>query len=295
MQRAEGTATVGSELGGQVLRFTRVVMVIDLTGLVIVALGPVFVPDNSERFFAWTIAVPMVAAMIGAGYAAALPSLLWALTEKEWLRIRVLIVAGLALTSCILFFTLRDLSLFHLTEGPGTAIFVGWVWLVAYILLPPLNIVVLILQERARGGGRAPVIQPLSPASRGLLVVYTAVLAVFGVLLLFSFGTVDDIWPFGLTRLGAGAIGQWFLTVAVAMGWSAREGDWVRIRLLAPFYPLYFLFALIAVARTSGDLADGASGWVFVAALVVSLVLFATTMWSEERRYRESPAAVRAA
>jgi hypothetical protein len=294
MRSAEETVA-GSELGGPVLRFTRIVMVIDLTGLVIVALGPVFVPDDTERFFAWTIAVPMVAAMIGAGYAAALPSLLWALTEKAWLRIRVLIVAGLALTSCILFFTLRDLSLFHLTEGPGTAIFVGWVWLVAYILLPPLNIVVLVLQERARGGGRPPAIQPLLPVTRGVLVVYTAVLVVFGVLLLFSFGTVDDVWPFGLTRLGAGAIGQWFLTVAVAMGWSAREGDWVRIRLLAPFYPLYFAFALIAVARTSGDLSDDPQGWIFVATLVVSLVLFVATMWTEERRYRGSAAAVPAA
>jgi hypothetical protein len=294
MRSVEATAA-GSALGGPVLRFTRVVMVVDLTGLIIVALGPVLVPDDTERFFAWTIAVPMVAAMIGAGYAAALPSLLWALTEKEWLRIRVLIVAGLALTSCILFFTLRDLSLFHLTDGPGTAIFVGWVWLVAYILLPPLNIVVLVLQERARGGERPPAIQPLMSLTRGVLLVYTAVLVVFGVLLLFSFGTIDDAWPFGLTRLGAGAIGQWFLTVAVAMGWSAREGDWVRIRLLAPFYPLYFLFALIAVARTSGDLADDASGWVFVGSLAVSLVLFSALMGAEERRYRGSPAAVRTA
>jgi hypothetical protein len=133
------------------------------------------------------------------------------------------------------------------------------------------------------------------PLTRGVLVVYTAVLVVFGVLLLFSFGTVDDVWPFGLTRLGAGAIGQWFLTVAVAMGWSAREGDWVRIRLLAPFYPLYFLFALVAVARTSDDLADGGSGWAFVASLAVSLVLFAALMWREERRYRGSPAALRTA
>lgn len=94
--------------------------------------------------------------------------------------------------------------------------------------------------------------------------------------------------------MGAGAIGQWFLTVAVAMGRSAREADWVKIRLLAPFYPLYFPFALIAVARTSGDLSDDASGWLFVASLAASLVLFAALMWAEERRYRGSPAAVRA-
>lgn len=109
-------------------------------------------------------------------------------------------------------------------------------------------------------------------------------------MLLFSFGSLEDIWPFGLTRLGAGAHGQWFLTVAVAMAWSARENDWWRIRLLAPFYPLFFTFVLLQAARTSGDFAGGSKGAIFVGAFAVSAVVFAVLMIAEERRFRRSAA-----
>jgi hypothetical protein len=74
------------------------------------------------------------------------------------------------------------------------------------------------------------------------------------------------------------------------MGWSAREGDFARIRVLAPFFPLYFVLALLAVARTSGDLVEG-RGTVFVAALAISAVVFGALMWAEERRYRASASA----
>ena len=50
---AEETGSVtGSELGGPVLGFTRLVMAIDLTGLMVVALAPVLVPGSTARFFA---------------------------------------------------------------------------------------------------------------------------------------------------------------------------------------------------------------------------------------------------
>ena len=285
MQQAGTSAR--SRLGGPVLRYTKIVMAIDITGLVIVALGPVLVPGSTEEYFAWTVAVPLTAAMIGAGYAAALPSILWALALHDWLRIRIMIVAGLALTSFILLFTLRDLSAFHLTEGGAIAIFVGWVWLVAYVCLPPLNIVALVLQEKARTPGDGPRLQPILPWTRVAFVVWAAFLGVFGLLLMFAFSSLGDVWPWGVNRLAAGAMGQWLLTVSIAMGWSAREGDYARIRVLAPFFPLYFVLALLAVARTSGDLIDG-RGTVLVAFLAVSAVLFAALMWAEERRYTSS-------
>jgi hypothetical protein len=244
------------------------------------------VPDRTAETFAWTIAVPAVAGLIGAGYAAALPSLLWALTVREWLRVRILVVAGLALTSLIVFFTLRDLSLFHLTEGAGTAIFVGWVWIVAYACLPPLNIVALVLQERARRAGPEGARTPILPATRTAFIAWAAVLGVLGIVLELSFGTIRDVWPFGLTRLGAGAHGQWFLTVAVAMAWSARENDWWRIRLLAPVYPLFFGLVLIQAARTAGDFAGGVRTSVYLGAFAISAVVFAILMLTEERRFR---------
>lgn len=75
-----------SQAGG--LRYTRIVMVIGLTGLVIVALGPSLVPNRTADYFAWTIAVSAVAGLIGAGYASALPSLLWALRIAGYRKFR---------------------------------------------------------------------------------------------------------------------------------------------------------------------------------------------------------------
>lgn len=257
--------------------------------LVIVALGPVLVlvPGSTEEYFAWTVAVPLTASMIGAGYAAALPSILWAIALHEWLRIRIMIVAGLALTSFILLFTLRDLSSFHLTEGAGTAIFVGWVWLVAYVCLPPLNIVALILQERARTPGDGPDAEPVLPWTRIALVVWAAALAVFGFLLLFAFSSMGGRVAVGPQPIGGRRDGTVAPDRCGGDGWSAREGDYARIRVLAPFFPLYFALALVAVARSSPDLIDG-RGTVWVALLAVSAVVFAALMWIEERRRRLS-------
>lgn len=124
----------------------------------------------------------------------------------------------------------------------------------------------------------------MSPLTR--FAIWAAVLAVLGIVLEMWFGTIRDVWPFGLTRLGAGAHGQWFLTVAVAMAWSARENDWWRIRLLAPFYPLFFALVLIQAARTAGDFAGGVRTWVYLGAFAISAVVFAILMLTEENRFR---------
>jgi hypothetical protein len=154
------------------------------------------------------------------------------------------------------------------------------------VSLPPLNIAALVVQERARRGTPDPARWPIRPVTRVAFVVWAAGLTVLGVLLLFSFGTVRSVWPFPLTRLGAGALGQWLLTAAVAMAWSVRESDWWRIRLLAPFYPLFFSLILIQSARTSADFSGSGKSILFVAVAAVSAILFAVLMVSEESRYR---------
>lgn len=278
------------------LGFTRFVLWFDCVGLLLLGgLGLNVFADDTETYFAWTIAVPMSAAFLGVGYWAAFPSALWATRIPAWDRVRIVPVTGLVLTFFIMFASFRDLSLFHFGEGGAIAHVQAWIWILGYLALPPLNGLAWYLQDRAARGHRAPSEGPLLPFTRAVLVVHAVASVALGTLLLFAVGIVDDLWPWPLTRLAAGAMGAWLFALAAAMGWALAHPDWRSLRLLGPFFPLYFAGQLISLIRFRGDLVGGARTSVYVGVLAASLVAFIAVAWVQERARRALPAPAAAA
>jgi hypothetical protein len=284
------TAASGPAPWNAVRPFTRFVLWFDIVGLTLATLGLNLFPDDTAHYFAWTLAVPLSAGTLGVGYVTAMPSAVWSLRIQEWDRVRILPVAGLVLTFFIMIASFRDLSLFHLDEGATVARVQAWIWMVAYLALPPLNLAAWVLQDRAAGGNPLPRGLPLSGFTRGVMAVHAAVYTVLGLAMVFAIGTVDNWWPWPLTRLSGGAIGAWVLTLAAALWWSLRDGDWRRVRLLGPFFPLYFLFQLVSAVRLRGDIDWGdASTWLYLAAVSLSLALFTVAVVRQEAKWRSRP------
>ena len=239
---------------------------------------------RTADFFAWTIGVPLTAAFLGAFFWANTPGFGIALRVGEWPKVRILIVATLALTVLMAITTLRHLDIFHLDEGGFLARLAAWSWLVVYVGLPWLLLASFVRQEQVGGARAYSVEDPLLGWVRAFFFVQALGTTVLGVGLSFAPGIFAEVWPWSLPALSAGAVGAWVLAFAAASWWVLREGDWQRVRIAIPGYLALCALLLVAVLRFREDMVDGARTSVYVATLVVLFVLTAIAGWRQETR-----------
>ena len=235
--------------------------------VLVVALGfSTFVlSDHTDRWWAWTINVPMTAALLGAGYWAGLALLVVALRDDEWTRARVVVPIALTLDCTLLLTVFLHWSDFHDTSV------VGWLWLVSYLALPPGLIVLLPRQLRQPGADR-PRVVPMGLGMRVLLAAQGAVLLLAGAGLFLAPGTFGDDWVWPLMPLGAQAVGGMLLTHGVGVVGALYESAWERV--LAPMSS-YLALALLhgIVLLRYGDRLDWdrTAVWLYVGFLVTVL------------------------
>jgi hypothetical protein len=119
-------------------RFTRVVLALDLVFSLVAGGVLYFAADRTDRYFAWTIKLPVTATFLGAGYLGAAVTLVLCLRATDWRRVRMLAVMGFTLTSTTLLVTLWHLDQFH-PGIPGLVAFLGLVVLGAIRYPGPLD------------------------------------------------------------------------------------------------------------------------------------------------------------
>jgi hypothetical protein len=262
----------------------RFVLVVDLVAQVVAGVQLVVLTRRTDDFFAWTIAVPATAALLGAGYWAGVPSVVLALRSGTWAEARIIFPMGLTITGFTALATFRHLDLFHLDSGPGSARFAAWAWVVVYIAVPLLLLVAFVERERAGGRAIRAVEVPLGRATRAVLLAHAVPLTVLGLGLTFAPGTFADLWPWSLTPLTARAVAAWLLTVAVASWWALRDGDWRRTRVAFPALVAFPVLALFGAARFAEVFdADDLRTWLYIAALVASAAAFTFVGVQHER------------
>lgn len=264
-------------------RFTRTVLTLDLLFSLVAGITLYVFPGDTEEAFAWTIKLPLTAALLGAGYLAAVVTLVPTFFTREWRNVRLLAVMGFALTFATLAVTLWHLEEFHLGEGSSTGQVAGWAWLVVYVLIPVLLAAVFVSQERAGGRHEYEVVEPLLPLTRATLAAQAVLAGVVGAGLVLAPATFDVVWPWPLPPLAAGAVGAWLLTVAAGSAWVLREGDWGRFRATAPGLGLYLVLILVAAARYPEPLDAGDwQEWVFFAGIGAGVAAAGTAAWLQE-------------
>ena len=108
----------------------------------VVVLGGVqlyILTEHTDKYFAWTIKLPLSAAVLGAFYFTGAPLLYIAAAQKWWPRMRALMPGMFVFVSLILTMTLIHLDQFHLSidSAPSSAKGSAWIWLILYIIEPP--------------------------------------------------------------------------------------------------------------------------------------------------------------
>lgn len=238
--------------------------------------GSLFVlSGNTDRTFAWTIAPPLTAAFLGAGYGAGFVLSVLALRDGVWVRARLPVYTVLAFVVLSLIPTLIHLDRFHFAAEfhslGSLAQGAAWFWLAIYVGLPLLIPPFLVVQERTPGVD-PPRRYPVPRGLRVALSVESAVLVVTGVVLYVAPATAVSIWPWPLTPLTAQAVAAWL----IAFGGTAAVasfGDLERLRSGAAAYTTLGALVLIGVARFPGTVRwNSPTAWVFMATAAAAVV-----------------------
>ena len=228
---------------------------------------------RTDHFFAFTIADPLSAAFLGAGYWAAVAIEALAGRQAVWANARIAVPAVLVFTVLTLTVTVTHLGQFHLGAGfaAGTqAVTVAWIAI--YVAVPALMVILWLRQVRIAGAD-PPRAAGLPGWLSGLLAAQAAVLAGVGVALFAAPVAAAPLWPWTLTPMMAQAVGAWLIGLGVAAGQMLAERDARRVRPAAAGSLLLAVFLSIALARYSHQFHwRSASGIIYLIFLATMLL-----------------------
>lgn len=227
---------------------------------------------RTDRYFAWTIASPLTAAFLGAGYWASAPLEWLTGRERAWARCRPAVGGVFVFTVLTLAATLLHEDAFHFgPEFAGITRTVTWTWLAVYVVVP-VAFVVLLAGQLRRPGGDPPRAWPLPRWMRATVSVQAAVMLVLGTGLFVDIDRVGPWWPWPLTPLTARAVGAWLVALAVIGFQAVRENDFARLGSIMVSNLLLGVLQVVALARYPGAVDWSPEGSVYVGFLL-SLIL----------------------
>lgn len=252
------------------LRFLLAAFVV-LTLLAVIAL--LVRAEHTDGGFAWTIAPPLAAAFLGAGYGAGCLLVSMILLSATWEQARWVLWSVVLFVTLTLVATFIHLDRLHLPGTTPLATGAAWFWLVVYVLLPPGMAFGLLREERIQRRSHVPGADPRSrssdqpPLFTGFLLAQGLVLGAAGLALFVVAEPVVDRWPWALTPFVSRVTGAWLLAFALAALLAARE----KVSNLNPACLAYAAFGaleLLAVALHTEDLRSGLPSVLYVGVAV---------------------------
>jgi hypothetical protein len=245
-------------------------------GVALVTLAAIplfFFSEHTDQYFAWTIRPPLTAAFLGAGYWAVACTVVLALREREWTRIRVIVPAFTLGVTLILLATLLHLDRFHLSSPIFTAQVWAWAWLILYVALV-VALVAALWQQRQVTGVELPYQRKLHAWLRYALAVLGLAMLLIGVSLIVVPASMGALWPWPLTPLTSRMVGAWFTALGVALMTASRENDYARTYLVGVTGIVYAGLQLVNLARYPATVQWTQPGaWVYLAILMGLVVV----------------------
>ena len=197
--------------------------------MLLAALQLFVLTSRTDRFFAWTIGVPLTAAVDGAFYLAAFFLLFPATRAGTWAEVKPISWGVLAVSILKLAATLLHTGLFHFHASEATARIAAWGWLAVYVVVP-IALAILIAAELRSPGVDPPATSLQDSAFRWVAGVLAGVLLVVGMGLLSANVTLLAHWPWPLTPHTSQALSAWFVGIGIVAALAVRDGDRIRTR-----------------------------------------------------------------
>jgi hypothetical protein len=252
---------------GDVVPVVSLGLAILTAALAVVGLPVAVAPARTDRYFSWTIDVPLTAAFLGACYWTAAVFTLLAARERAWARMRAVMPGILVAGTLILAATLVHVDAFAMDTARG------WIWVILYAGLPPGMLLLLALQRRAAGGD-PPVVRRIERWAAAALALAAAALLVIGVSLFAFPRTAGSWWPWPLTELTARMVGAWLAAIGVTLVAVLLEGDWTRVRAAMVYLAAVAAAHLATLARYPDAVQwDEVAAWTYVAFYIALFAL----------------------
>lgn len=246
-------------------------------------------PDDTDRFFAWTLQPQLSATFMGAGYAAGVLLSVLSYRPQPWVVTRTATITVFVFTVFMTMATFLHIENMHLDSGPATARLAAWLWMVVYVVVTPLLGVLIVLQMR-NPGTDPPRTAPLPSGLRLALAVLGVAMLGIGIAVFLAPSTLDGVWPWAITPLAGRALAAWI----VAIGWAglqvAYENDLRRVTPAAATFAVLGVLWLVGALRGSSDMRwERPSAWIYVAFTVIATGLGAWG-WALAAGVRAEPA-----
>jgi hypothetical protein len=243
----------------------------------------IFLTTHTDDFFAWTIKVPMTAAVLGSNYWTSAALAIAASRKSIWAQGRISVSVALMFAPITTAATFLHLSEFHFTGEP-VAVFFGWFWTIAYGFYAPLLIYLLIRQLRVPGVDPPREVRLPRPV-RALWLVEAAILIPLGIVMFVAPGLAAPWWPWTLSDLTSQALSAWCLAFGVLAAHAVWENDLERVHVALIAYPVLAVLHTIALIRFHDDIQWNEPGaYVYVAFLVSWYVLAVWGFFAQRKR-----------
>ncbi len=246
-------------------------------------------PNDTDRFFAWTLLPQLSATFMGAGFAAGVVLTVLSFRRQPWAITRTAAITIFVFVAVMTFATFAHLDRMHLESDITTARLAAWLWTVVYVIVPPALLVLIVLQRKMRGED-PPRVRPLPNPLRGVLAGIGGLMVIAGLGLLVMPVSMDAVWPWELTTLVGRALSAWLISIGLAGIWVVGENDVTRTRPAAVTFAVAGGLWLLALIRGSQDMRwERPSSWIYLA-VVVSALVTGLWGWALSREVSDSPA-----
>ena len=264
-------ATPASEIA-RLNRWLQRPLVIAAVVLLALGLDLTLLPRDTDRFFSWTIKPALTSGVLGAFYLSAFLLLVVALRGWVWARVKVVLPGGITFSALAIIATFMHFSKFHVSDASASAKVVAWIWILAYLALPPALLFAIPAQLRMPGRNPERTAAP-GFANAGLMLIATAMTLV-GAWLFIAPMTVARWWPWVLTPLTGRVLGAWTVGLGLVFLRSAASRD--AFVALPSFIGagIFGVFELSTLLRFSDDIDLGSPAAIsLIVFLLVTLIV----------------------
>jgi len=235
-------------------------------------------PDQTTRYFAWTIRPEMTPIIMGAGYGAGVYFFYRVATVDEWHTVAPVFLGIATFTWLMAAATVLHWENFN----HGHFTFILWVFLYAVtpILIPALWVLNRRTASEATGSEpRLPRLVRVLGGGIGVVVTASAIVLFVAPTLMI------EVWPWTVSPFTARILAGWFALFGVVNGVVILDPRWSAARILIHSQILGFTLVLIGVGRAWVNF-DAANilTWGVVGGMAVYLLAICLLYVAMERR-----------